>query len=232
MGTTATDSERLPGGLPRWLEAPVAALLLVALAPLLLLLAVAILITSGLPALFRQERIGRHGRPFTLLKLRTMTVERHGPRVTARRDQRVTRLGRLLRRLKLDELPELLHVVRGEMAFVGPRPEVPHFVQPDDPAWKAVLAVRPGLTDPMTLSLYDEEGLLAAAAAKGADIESFYRDRLLPHKLSGYRRYLEERSWRSDLRVIGATILAILGHSRARGEPAKLDDIKDADFHA
>ena len=151
--------------------------------------------------------------------------------MTARADQRITKVGRFLRRFKLDELPELAHVVRGEMAFVGPRPEVPRFVNADDPAWARVLEVRPGLTDPMTLSLYDEESLLAEAAATGADIETFYRDRLLPHKLAGYLRYQAARTWKTDLRVMAATVLAILGHRSARGEPVRLDDLEDADGH-
>jgi lipopolysaccharide/colanic/teichoic acid biosynthesis glycosyltransferase len=134
-----------------------------------------------------------------------------GPQITSSRDERITRLGRFLRRTKLDELPTLWNVLRGEMALVGPRPEVPRFVKLEDPVWQAVLAVRPGITDPVTLQLRNEEDLLAGVTT---DTENYYVNELQPSKLNGYVAYLEERTWRSDLKVLRQTIVEIVIGSR------------------
>jgi len=183
-------------------EATLACLGLAVASPILLLVAA----TSPRPVLFRQQRVGLNGRPFTLLKLRTMKVALEGSQLTVSGDARITPVGRWLRRFKLDEIPQLWNVVRGDMSLVGPRPEVPRYVDPESPLWRQVLSVRPGLTDPVTLRLRDEEALLAGVD----DPESFYRERLLPWKLRGYADYLEHRSWATDLGVLGATALAIL----------------------
>jgi len=127
--------------------------------------------------------------------------------VTARGDDRVTSVGRFLRRTKLDELPELWNVLKGDMALVGPRPEVPELVDLTDPLWVEVLRARPGLTDPVTVGLRNEELLMAGVEG---DRERYYREVLQPKKLRGYAAYLRNRNWRSDLRVIGATAVAIL----------------------
>ena len=213
-------------GLPRWVEAPVAALLLLGCAPLLLPLLLAIRLGSPGPALFRQQRVGRFGRPFTLIKLRTMRVttggtDRPQDNVTARGDHRITPLGRILRSSKFDELPELWNIVRGELSFVGPRPEVPALVQLEDPRWQKVLEVRPGLTDPVTLRLRNEENLLAEVAE---DREQFYRQVLQPWKLDGYLEYLGRRNAVSDLSVLFQTLLAILWPERA--PPPSLEEIR------
>jgi lipopolysaccharide/colanic/teichoic acid biosynthesis glycosyltransferase len=195
-------------GLPRWVELPAAALLLLTVSPLLMLLAAAVRLSSPGPAFFRQKRVGRGGRNFTLVKLRTMrqaTPGAAGSYVTASGDPRITRLGRFLRATKLDELPQLLNVLRGELSFVGPRPEVPSLVDLGDPRWQRVLEARPGLTDPVTLRLRNEEELLARAP----DRESFYRRSLQPWKLAGYIEYLERRSPFSDLWLLGQTLTAI-----------------------
>lgn len=207
MGLPAEQAGLRPG-LPRLVDAALALAALVAASPLLLLAAAAVAATSPGPIFFRQERIGRGGRSFTLLKLRTMRPGAAGSQLTAAGDARITPVGRWLRRFKLDEIPQLWHVLRGDMSLVGPRPEVPRFVDRSDLLWRAVLAARPGLTDPVTLRLRDEEALLAAAG--GDDAEGFYRDRLLPWKLRGYRDYLERRNWATDLAVLAATGLAVL----------------------
>jgi lipopolysaccharide/colanic/teichoic acid biosynthesis glycosyltransferase len=173
--------------------------------------AAAILLTSGFPIFFRQSRVGRGGKPFNLVKLRSMRPSGGGPEVTARGDSRVTPVGRLLRRTKLDELPELWNVVRGDMSFVGPRPEVARYVRPEDPRWQEVLSVRPGLTDPVTLSLRDEETLLAGVEG---DPEAYYVQKLQPLKLAGYCDYLRRRTWRTDLVVIWDTLRVIFGDPR------------------
>jgi lipopolysaccharide/colanic/teichoic acid biosynthesis glycosyltransferase len=169
---------------------------------------------SGRPAFFRQVRVGRSGKPFRLIKLRSMRTSNAGLRVTARGDERVTPVGKALRRTKLDELPELWNVLRGDMSFVGPRPEVPEYVDLADPVWAEVLQVRPGLTDPVTLALRDEEGLMEAVEG---DRERYYREILQPRKLAGYRRYLARRTWRSDVFVIWNTVMALLPGRGARG---------------
>jgi lipopolysaccharide/colanic/teichoic acid biosynthesis glycosyltransferase len=175
--------------------------------------ALAIVATSGWPVFFRQTRVGRGGKPFTLVKLRSMRASTGGPQVTARRDPRVTAVGALLRRTKLDELPELWNVLRGDMSFVGPRPEVPGYVDLADPVWARILKVRPGLTDPVTLRLRDEEALMETVA--GADRDRYYRESLQPVKLAEYQQYLEGRTWRSDIVVICDTILALLPGRRS-----------------
>src|SRR5829696_8597571 len=167
-------------GLPRAVEATLACLGLAVASPILLLVAA----TSPRPVLFRQQRVGLNGRPFTLLKLRTMKVALEGSQLTVSGDARITPVGRWLRRFKLDEIPQLWNVVRGDMSLVGPRPEVPRYVDASDPLWQSVLSVRPGLTDPVTLRLRDGEVLLALAGDTG-DVESYYRERLLPWKLQG-----------------------------------------------
>ena len=205
--------EREPGrsGLPRAVEAPLAVVGLLAASPVIALSAAAVVASSGFPAFFRQSRVGRGGKPFTLVKLRTMRPSRGGPEVTARGDDRITAVGRFLRTTKLDELPELWNVVRGEMSFVGPRPEVPRYVDLEDPLWQEVLRARPGLTDPTTLHLRDEESLMAGVEG---DRDRYYREALQPAKLRGYVDYLRRRTWRSDLDVIWRTIAAILRFSR------------------
>ncbi|HEX5719207.1 MAG TPA: sugar transferase [Thermoanaerobaculia bacterium] len=187
------------------MEASLACLGLAVSSPILLLTAGLVAATSSGPVLFRQQRVGLNGRPFSLLKLRTMRVAPEGSQLTTAGDVRITPVGRWLRRFKLDEIPQLWNVVRGDMSLVGPRPEVPRYVD-ESPLWQQVLSARPGLTDPVTLRLRDEEALLAGVE----DPESFYRERLLPWKLRGYRDYLERRSWATDLGVLGATALAVL----------------------
>ena len=200
------ESRRALRGLPRLAEAPLALLGLAAASPLLAVAAVGTLVTSGLPIVFRQKRVGRGGRLFTLWKLRTMRSGSEGLPLTVGRDPRVTGFGRLLRRTKVDELPQLWNVLRGDMALVGPRPEVPEYVDPEDLLWKEVLAVRPGITDPISLTLRDEETLLAGQR----DAEIYYRQTLLPRKLRECAAYLQRRTWRTDLQVLVRTVWELL----------------------
>jgi lipopolysaccharide/colanic/teichoic acid biosynthesis glycosyltransferase len=180
---------------------------LIVTSPLLGLGAIAVLVSSPGPAWFRQERVGRGGRPFTLYKLRSMRLASGGPAVTRHGDARVTTVGRWLRRSKLDELPQLWNVVRGDMSLVGPRPEVPRFVDLADPMWARVLETRPGITDPLTLKLRDEEQLMPEGET---DPERFYVETLQPLKLRGYVEYLERRSWWSDIEVLFATLASVV----------------------
>lgn len=205
-------------GLPRVVELCIALAVLVILLPAFLIIGVAVFIESSGPVLYRQERVGRYGRLFVLRKFRTMRVNGNGPLLTAAGDLRVTGVGRVLRRLKLDELPQLWNVVRGEMGLVGPRPEVRAYVDPSNPDWHHVLRARPGLTDPVTLRLRDEESLLAAV---DHDCDRFYRSHLQPYKLRGYQDYLMSRTWQSDLRILWQTAAAVLAPRSMPGPSVK-----------
>lgn len=198
-------------GLPHIVDVLVAMLLLILTAPLLGAIALAIGADSSGPVLFRHRRMGRAGRPFDMLKFRTMANTAPGPEVTARGDPRITRLGRFLRKTKLDELPALWNVVRGDMALVGPRPEALQYVETANPLWQQVLSVRPGLTDAITVRLRNEEDLLAAVPI---DQEIYYRTYLLPYKLRASAADLAVRTWRHDIRVLCVTVLAVFAPSR------------------
>lgn len=200
-------------------DAVVAGAALAAAAPMVAAAAVLVRTTSPGPAFFRQQRIGQHGRPFTLLKLRTMNHNAAGASVTAGTDPRITPIGRWLRRYKVDELPSLWNVVRGDMSLVGPRPEVPKHVDLGDARWQEVLSSRPGLTDPVTLRLRNEEELLATAG----DAERFYREHLAPYKLAGYVAYERNRTWETDLGVLAKTALAVIAPRIA--PPPTLEDV-------
>lgn len=197
----------------RLLDIVVAFLALLLLSPLMGVLAIWIRLDSPGPALFRQARVGRGGRIFQMHKFRTMTVDAptRGLPLTVGDDPRITRSGRWLRRRRLDELPQLWDVLRGEMALVGPRPEVPRYVAHYPPALKdRVLSLRPGLTDPSTLAALDEAAVLAAAA----DPEREYIEVLLPRKLQVAADYAERASLRSDLGVLAQTLRRLLGGGR------------------
>ena len=183
-------------------EGVIAAILLVLTAPLLAVIAIATVVESGWPFLFFQTRIGREGRSFRLVKIRSMRQCTKGRSITASGDPRVTRVGKIVRKFKLDELPQLWNVMRGEMSLVGPRPEIPEFVDLDLPIWRSVLQVRPGITDPVSIAYRDEEKLLAAAE----DPIRYYRETILPAKLQRNLAYLRERSFWSDLRVLAETV--------------------------
>lgn len=197
----------MSGGLvKRGFDIVCAALGLVLLAPTLLFAAVWVRVDSPGPVLFRQTRVGRFGKPFTIHKFRTMRVE-PGAAITVGEDPRITRSGRFLRQTKLDELPQLWDVLRGVMSLVGPRPELPHYVAlyPAD-LRERVLAVRPGITDPASLAFSHEAELLAAAA----DPEREYREVILPAKLRLSADYAATASLATDLRLIGRTLLRVL----------------------
>lgn len=193
----------------RVLDIVVATLGLVVLAPLLLLLAIAVAVTSPGGAFFRQTRVGRDRRPFRLVKFRSMAV-RQGSEdgsFDAGSTARVTPIGRLIRRTKLDELPQLWNVLIGDMSLVGPRPEVPSWTEVHRERWDRVLSVRPGITDPASIEFRDEESILAASS----DPEACYRDEILPRKLDLAETYVRERSLGGDLAIIMRTMAAIVG---------------------
>ncbi|MDO5698397.1 MAG: sugar transferase [Dermatophilus congolensis] len=191
-------------------DVAVSGLGLVAASPLMAVIALAIAVDSPGPVLFRQERVGLGGIPFMILKFRTMTTAAPGERrvaVSATGDARVTRVGKVLRASKLDELPQLVNVLRGDMSLVGPRPEVPEYVQQWAPLHRGViLTMRPGITDPASVEFRNESDLLAAQS----DPERYYVEELLPRKTARYVDYVRDASWRTDLRVIADTVVAVL----------------------
>jgi len=189
------------------------------MAPVLIALAMAVRVTSPGPVLFRGTRVAPRG-TFTILKFRTMVHGAAGIPVTAAGDPRITRIGRFLRRTKLDELPQLINVARGEMALVGPRPEDPRYVDIADPVHRVVFGVLPGVTGPAALTFRREEAILAGEALRVArrsgrihptevDIESAYREMLLPEKLALEAAYLRNRTIRSDLGILARTIVEV-----------------------
>jgi lipopolysaccharide/colanic/teichoic acid biosynthesis glycosyltransferase len=178
--------------------------------------ALLILLRDGRPVLFSQLRMGRHGFQFRIWKFRTMRAGAVGSAVTAAGDSRVTITGARLRRYKLDELPQLFNVLRGDMTLIGPRPEVPEYVDGGSRMWQAVLQVKPGITDVATLIYRNEEALLGAAR----DPDTFYRETLLPAKLCLSLAYLSTRSMWRDLRLVWLTIYCSL--SPGRFDPCRI----------
>ena len=181
---------------------------LLLLSPLFLVVAIAIRRSSPGPVFFRQVRVGLRGAPFSMFKFRTMRpdAERFGGQLTVGADPRITPIGHTLRKLKLDELPQLINVVLGDMSLVGPRPEVPRYVALYDERQRGVLAVRPGITDPASIAYRNENALLANAT----DPEATYVAEVMPAKLEINLAYLERRSLLRDIGVILQTLGAIV----------------------
>ena len=198
-------------GIPRGAEICLSLAALALCLPLFIGLAVLIKATSRGTILFRQKRVGRGGREFTLYKFRSMRCGADGLRLTAAGDARLTTFGGWLRRSKLDELPQLWNVLRGEMSLVGPRPEVAEYVRLENPLWREILTVRPGITDPVALRLRNEELLLAAVD----DREAFYRQTLQPFKLRGWAQYARQKTLKSDVRILAQTFKVIILPARA-----------------
>jgi lipopolysaccharide/colanic/teichoic acid biosynthesis glycosyltransferase len=195
----------------RVIDLLVSGLALLLSAPVLALLSVLVIWDSGLPILFRQERLGRNFKTFRILKFRSMRPSEGGPKVTVSGDVRVTRVGKFLRKTKLDELPQFWNVFRGDMSLVGPRPEVPEYVALHSERYKRILTMRPGITDPASLRFKNEEALLAASE----DPLRYYAEVILPAKLDMAEEYIRTRSLMADFRVFFQTaLLAIPGSQR------------------
>jgi len=173
----------------------------------ILIVAVLIKLLMGPPVFFRQTRVGKDGREFLLIKFRTMTISPGAERGEFEPGNlsRVTSFGRFLRNTKLDELPQLLNVLKGDMSLVGPRPEVKKWVAVYPERWAAIHKVRPGITDPASLIYRNEEALLAGSG----EPEKVYREEILPQKLSLYEEYLRKRSFLMDFSIIMKTIFSV-----------------------
>lgn len=185
---------------------------LVVLSPVFIVIALLVRCSSPGPALYRSTRVGRYARPFTLYKFRSMSHERResGPSITSAHDARVTSLGKMLRRFKLDELPQLFNVLVGDMSLVGPRPEAPEYVARYSREQLTVLDARPGMTSPASLAFRNEEALLS-----GADWHDRYLGEIMPAKLAIDADYVRRRSVFSDVGVIFETVRLLLKHDRA-----------------
>jgi lipopolysaccharide/colanic/teichoic acid biosynthesis glycosyltransferase len=211
----------------RLVDVAVAGLALVLLSPLLAAIAVAVRLTSGRPVIYRARRAGRDGQPFTMLKFRTMRVSAGpgGSAITAYGDSRVLSLGARLRRWKLDELPQLVNILRGEMSVVGPRPEDPSIVaRRYGPEHLRTLDVLPGLTSPGSLYGYTH----GEAMLTGDDPEAAYAERLLPVKVALDLVYLSRRGPWYDLRLVARTAWVIAGIAAGRRRFAEPPEMVEA----
>ena len=183
---------------------------LIVLLPLLLLVATAIKLDSSGPVFFSQWRVGRRFRRFGIYKFRTMIDDAfdRGLPITVGQDSRITRVGKILRKTKIDELPQLLNVLKGDMSLVGPRPEVPRYVELFRPDYEHILKVRPGLTDLASLKYSDEASILGQSANPEGD----YVARLLPDKIRLAKEYIQRSSLLFDVKLIVETIIKLFGH--------------------
>jgi lipopolysaccharide/colanic/teichoic acid biosynthesis glycosyltransferase len=183
-------------------------LALVLLSPVLLVIAGMIFLKQGAPVLFKQERVGLNGRRFAVLKFRTMinNAEQSGQLTTSGRDPRITKMGHGLRKYKLDELPQLINVLLGQMSIVGPRPEVPKYVDLYTDEQREVLSVKPGITDLASIEFIDENELLGGKD----DPEEHYVNVVLPQKLNLQLRYVRAQSFANDLVIILKTVRKII----------------------
>jgi len=177
------------------------------LLPLLIIVATLVKLNSRGPVFFIQERIGRNFHPFGIFKFRSMAIDAstNGPLITVEGDKRVTRIGKYLRKYKIDELPQLINVFIGDMSLVGPRPEVKKYVDLFRKDYERLLTVRPGITDPASITFSREESVLLASA----DWEKDYVEKILPEKIRLALTYLENPSILTDVKLILQTFLKI-----------------------
>jgi len=190
----------------RWFDAVSAFCGLVILSPLFFLVGVLIKLTSRSPVFFKQVRVGQFGKPFRIIKFRTMVAELHaqpGPLLTVAGDPRITRIGKWLRKTKVDELPQLINVLLGEMSLVGPRPEIPKYTANYTEKQKTILLERPGITG-LSANVYEEELLVGQS-----DQEGYYLSTVLPAKLRIDIEYCENVAFLSDLNLVFTTFFKI-----------------------
>ena len=180
---------------------------LILLFPLFFMIAILIKLDSRGSVFFRQKRVGLRFKPFSIFKFRTMVTdaEKRGAQVSSGDDPRITRVGRFLRKYKIDELPQLLNVVAGDMSLVGPRPEVPRYVELFRKEYEEILQVKPGITDFASLEYKDENELLKGLP----NPEETYLEEILPVKIVYYRKYIREQSLGTDLKLIFKTVAGI-----------------------
>ena len=202
------EKRKLQLALKRLMDVVISGGALLVIWPVLLLIAAAIKIDDPGPVFYRQVRVGKNGREFRIYKFRTMVVDadKKGLAITIGRDRRITRVGAFLRKTKLDELAQLINVFTGEMSFVGPRPEVPKYVNMYTPYQRQVLLVQPGITDYASIAYRNENDLLEGAE----DPEKMYIETIMPDKIELNMKYLHEISPIADIRLILSTIAAVI----------------------
>lgn len=202
MGSTTNDL------IKRTFDFTVSAIAIFLLLPLFGVISLLIKLDSKGPIIFKQVRIGKSGKEFKIYKFRTMVMnaEKLGKQITVGRDPRITRVGYFLRKFKLDELPQLFNVLKGDMSFVGPRPEVPHYTQLYNEEQKKVFTVRPGITDYASIKYRNENEILT----KSEDPEKTYIEVIMPDKLKLNLKYIEEQSLWLDIKIIFMTLYKII----------------------
>lgn len=202
----------------RFIDVVIAAMLLFFTAPLMMMASICIIFANDGPILFRQVRVGRFGCNFEILKFRTMSIAGQSDGITVGKDPRVTRAGHILRRSKIDELPQLFNVLKGDMSLVGPRPEIPEYYGLYPVADREIISsIRPGITDRASIIYRNEAELLA----EHSDPDRYYRDVILPHKISIGTEYARTKSIRGDFKILLDTIRAVLAGGNARDMAAK-----------
>lgn len=192
-------------GLPQWFNFLSALLGIIFLFPLFIVVAILIKFTSKGPVFFKQKRVGENLNEFYLYKFRTMVENPEGLKITVKGDKRITKIGKILRKTKIDEFPQLINVLKGDMAIVGPRPEVKEYVELNIDEWKKIMEIKPGITDPVTLKLRNEEELLL----KAKNPDEFYKNCLAKFKIKGYLYYLSKRTIFFDIKIILTTLIGV-----------------------
>jgi lipopolysaccharide/colanic/teichoic acid biosynthesis glycosyltransferase len=192
---------------------------LLLLSPLFIVVALLVKLSSAGPVFFRQERMGRGGCPFAILKFRSMVQDapQKGGLITFGNDPRITRIGSLLRKTKIDELPQLLNVFKGDMSLVGPRPEVRRYVEMFQDDYQMILRVRPGITDMASITYRDEATILGQAS----NPEEEYVDRILPEKIRLAKEYVQRQSFSFDLAIIYGTLRCLIGDGIMRNRQSQ-----------
>ncbi len=182
--------------------------LIILLLPLLFFISILILVIEGGPVFYMQERVGKNWELFKIIKFRTMiNSSDQGARITSMNDNRITPLGKLLRKFKLDELPQLFNVLKGDMSFVGPRPEILQFAEYYKSDYNKILSVRPGITDWASIKYSNENDLIPSTENR----EKYYLDVILPDKINLYLEYISNISFTNDLKILFSTIKKVIG---------------------
>ena len=196
--------------LKRGLDIVCASIGLVVLTPVFVVIGIAIKLTSDGSVFYKQTRIGKDFQPFTLLKFRSMIphADQSGLHITSKHDSRITPIGTVLRQTKLDELPQLINVIRGDLSIVGPRPEVEKYVMLFKTEYTNILKIKPGITDNAAIAFFDEAAILAASE----HTELTYINDVLPKKIKLYNQYINIMSFATDIKIIFKTLLKIVKH--------------------
>jgi lipopolysaccharide/colanic/teichoic acid biosynthesis glycosyltransferase len=185
----------------------VSTILIALLLPLFIIIALTVILASGIPVFFYQERVGQNWKPFRIIKFRTMikNAEKMGPGITSACDERITGTGKFLRRYKLDELPQLFNVLKGDMSLIGPRPELLKYINFYREDYSAILNIKPGITDFAAIQFRDEESLIGKI-----NKEESYINKILPSKIILYKQYINEMGFFTDVKILLSTVKGIL----------------------